>query len=373
MIWNHIIMEFLPPEISEIIITSLSDPKDLGCLRLVNSWWNLCVNTFTRHLETQLMISWDYLRRFERVKFDGTIAVNDPALVETIVERHPCTGLMLIVLPKDRANWEPKTRVGMLRCMCYAGIVQYALTSGQSIGCIRSFYGEPSSRIQELEKSSPIYLFYQSITSLYIIWSTYGPITNMSQVKQLNQAQQDIADWLIEMGAETLIRDYRMNLDRVVYSANSMSKLANGWITDVSESGNSTDPVYSWLTDVRKPTYSGYLKMVRQYRVWDYGIHNESCINLRWILIQHSFQDFGPLIQSLVEPSKTSPTETPLSDPIGHITLTTPRMLTINDISRRCSWKSLDRLTARPHWNKYQLRGNSRLPRSSKQKRFQHR
>lgn len=63
-------MESLPIEVYQLIVTALSNPRDLGRLRQVNTVWRACVNTFTENIDLNnftTIVPWVYLRDFQRV------------------------------------------------------------------------------------------------------------------------------------------------------------------------------------------------------------------------------------------------------------------------------------------------------------------
>jgi hypothetical protein len=409
-------MESLPPEIRQLIITSLTHPRDLGRLRRVNTWWRNCVNAFTEKVDFEALVPtkttvtdmntdvatigtmslvdkkkrdhhrlvpWSYLRGFEQVKFTGAIEVSDPADLAIIWQRHSCSGIFLVVPPEKRATWVPVDQIGGMRCCYYGGFLNRQLSPDQRIGYVRTGCADESKRMQQFDPSETVYAYYHVMTPrLYLIWTHDGIIVghfDKSAPVDINHGRDEMVSRLQERNPETLIMDHRISIRRVPPSFDGTTPpVVDGWITSLN------------LPSV-VPSQPSYPSRCR-YKIDDCEIVKES------LDIADPFQDLSNYLCDQINASSkkweklftqlrnedgvdpfpsvgsVDPTDTPIIPLIRYnpplIHQIHGRVQRQTQVSHSSPIKTRLRQT---HWTKHDLRGHSPIPKMSTPKHFRHR
>jgi hypothetical protein len=278
-------MESLPAELAELIVTSITDPRDAGRLRRVNRWWRDCVNEFAVALQfdTESLVPWEYLRNFKHVQFNGCLEVRDPADLDLALKRHAIagTGLMLVVPPEKRATWIPQISLQSpdqaFYLKHYSGVLHHKLTDGYRVGYIRSYSStdnESVNRLQELDRSRPVYVYYRGLGAsgqsmmTRLIWLLFSRHFHDND----NHVYRVSSDRLKRESVDYIIHDTRSTISSYYYQSfhPNPPKITNGWITYPWTSSHQTiQPEYIQqftVTDhsVKEIETPEYLQFLRQ-------------------------------------------------------------------------------------------------------------
>jgi hypothetical protein len=265
-------MESLPAELAELIITVITDPRDAGRLRRVNRWWRECVNEFAGalqfNLDPEALVPWEYLRNFKHVQFNGCLEVRDPADLDLALKRHTGTSLMLVVPPEKRATWTPQLSLQSsnqaFHLKLYSGVLHHKLTDGYRVGYIRSYSyttdNESVNRLQELDRSSPVYVYYHGLSasgqSMMTRWIRL--LFNRHFHDNVNHVYPVLIDQLKRESVDYIIHDTRSTISSYYYRSfhPNPPKITNGWIT------------YPWTSSHQtiRPEY------IQQFTVTDHSV-----------------------------------------------------------------------------------------------------